>query len=76
MSPRDIFQQSKPIFLNSTFEIPGKEKDKELMMKSRMVELVEREEGVGYVDVIVTFALPEEKQILKEVPKVRLHFSE
>lgn len=76
LKPKDILQFSKPIYLSSTFEMEGKQNEKKEFMKSKLLDVLEREEKSNYIDLIVTFTLLEDDKLLKEVPKVRLNFGE
>ena len=72
---------NKPIFFYALMNAPGKEKDREKLLKESLAKLLGvgdvNEPGSSYADLTVTFTKnKEDKDILKGVPPVRVYFLE
>jgi hypothetical protein len=77
---RDVLRGNAPVYFHAIMSAPGKEKEKESTLKSKMAELL----GVGpegsdeqYVDLTVTCVLKDGQadKILEGVPPVRVHLA-
>lgn len=77
---RDVLRGNAPVYFHALMSAPGKEKEKESTLKSKLAELL----GVGpdgsdepYVDLTVTCVLKDDPagKILEGVPPVRVHLA-
>lgn len=71
---RDVLKGNAPIYFHAIMSAPGKEKDKETTLKSKLVDLLEDVEGEQYVDLTVTCVTKNDKEgnILEGVPPLRV----
>jgi len=70
--PKDVTFGSQAIYFHALMDIPGKEKEKEKRMKSKLEELLNLEKDDKYADLNVMCAKKDDNQILKGVPPVRV----
>jgi len=82
---KDVLKGNTPLYFHAIMNAPGKEKDRERVLGSSLLDLLEMEEGdleknkegVNYVDITMTCSLTSDEKgdILEGVPPVRVLFS-
>jgi hypothetical protein len=73
---RDVMRGNAPIYFHAIMNAPGKEKEKEKVLNSKVADLVGADSDDKYVDIAVTCVKvgDQEDKILSGVPPVRVYF--
>jgi hypothetical protein len=77
---RDVLRGNAPVYFHAIMSAPGKEKEKETTLNSKLADLLEvSPDGSDepYVDLTMTCVLKdaESDQIVEGIPPVRVHFA-
>lgn len=71
---RDVMKGNQALYMHSIMNIAGKDKQREEVLASKIIELTESEEG-EHVDLRVTCTLNEDdEKIIEGVPPIRIYF--
>lgn len=71
---RDVMNGNEAVFMHSIMNISGKEKQKEEVLDSRIIDLTDSE-GEDHVDLRITCTLnKDDDQIIEGVPPIRVYF--
>lgn len=73
---RDVMRGNAPIYFHAIMSAPGKEKEREKVLNSKVNDLVGADSDDKYVDITVTCVKvgDQEDKILNGVPPVRVYF--
>lgn len=71
---RDVMKGNQALYMHSIMNIAGKDKQREEVLASKIIELTESEEG-EHVDLRITCTLQEDDdKIIEGVPPIRIYF--
>jgi len=76
LEPKDVLYEGQPLFLASLMNLPGKDKEREGTLNAALSKLIEIEKETIYLDLTISFVKPGEKELLKEIPGIRIHFTD